>query len=293
MPAEKSNFIQAFLQSISHGFGKRSQVQENETPPLLVPQFEPDRRQNFITLAPGVEIFFVPVPAGKFLMGSDPAQDKSAFVEEQPVHSVHLDVYWIGKYPITNEQYQVFVRATGHRAPVHWKNKVISKGEEQHPVVNVSWQDAIAFCQWVRELPGRRAVRLPTEAEWEKAARGGDGRIYPWGNEAPTSKRCNFELSVSGTSPVGKYSPQGDSPYDCADMAGNVWEWVNDWFDAHYYGIAPASNPRGPSSGSTCVLRGGAFDNNHDYIRCACRNGGNPNYGSNYLGFRVAISSFF
>jgi formylglycine-generating enzyme required for sulfatase activity len=292
MSSEKPRSILAVLKSIFSGSGKQpsSQGDVDSDAVSYLPE-KMARQRDFFTIAPGVEMVFAHVPAGKFLMGTAPAQYPHNFAEEQPQHTVHLDAYWISKYPVTNQQYQVFVQATGHRAPTHWKNKAVSSLEEQHPVTYVSWHDAVAFCKWMSSTLGRPPVRLPTEAEWEKAARGEDGRIYPWGNEAPDVRRCNFELSVNGPSPVGKYSPQGDSPYGCADMAGNVWEWVSDWFDSNYYSISPDANPRGPSSGSMCVLRGGSFDNNLDYVRTAYRNQGSPDYLSRYLGFRVVTSS--
>lgn len=132
----------------------------------------------------------------------------------------------IGKTPVTNAQYAAFVEATKRKVPKHWKRLLrqdrIPSGKENHPVVNVSWYDAVAFCRWLSQETGQ-PFRLPTEAEWEKAARGADGRIYPWGDEQLTNELCYLG---SGTTPVGRYSPQGDSPYGCADMAGNVWEWT-------------------------------------------------------------------
>jgi formylglycine-generating enzyme required for sulfatase activity len=132
-------------------------------------------------------------------------------------------------------------------------------------MVLVSWQDAQAFCEWA-------GLALPTEEQWEKAARGTDGRIWPWGNEPPTAKHCNFNRNVGGTSPVGQYSPQGDSPYGCADMAGNVWEWAGSWY----------------SPNQTRALRGGSWAYDDLNTRAAVRYGYYPNDGYLNIGFRVA-----
>ena len=218
----------------------------------------------YVRLAPGVEMEFVRVPAGEFLMGSD-TKDPDARDAELPQHKVYLDEYWMGKYPVTVAQFAVFVQASGHQTTAervgyglvwtgdNWErmegadwqrprgpeSDVTDKGS--HPVTQVSWHDATAFCEWasqVADVP----IRLPTEAEWEKGARGTDGRKYPWGEMKPDKSRCNFGWNVKDTTPVGRYSPKGDSPYGCTDMAGNVWEWVANkvgWFGEDY-----ASSPR-------------------------------------------------
>jgi formylglycine-generating enzyme required for sulfatase activity len=231
---------------------------------------------------------FVYVPAGVFSMGSDPALDRAAQENEQPQHSVHLDAFWIGKYPVTNLQYQVFVRAAGYRSPKYWSGTTIPDGKENHPVEYVSWQDATTFCLWVGSLPGGPAVRLPSEAEWEKAARGTDGRIYPWGNAAPDASLCNLENY--STVAVGQYSPRGDSPYGCADMTGNMFQWCGDWYGSSYYSASPPANPPGPESGRLRIKRGASWwgkDQRHRFARCADRNVGDPDNASNGLTFRV------
>jgi formylglycine-generating enzyme required for sulfatase activity len=243
-----------------------------------------------ISLAPGVEMAFVRVPAGEFWMGSNPEKDELAKNDEQPQHKVHLDEYWIGKYPVANRQYRAFVQASRRPAPGHWEAGSIPAGKEDHPVVNVSWQDAAEFCRWAAKASGQR-LRLATEAEWEKAARGADGRIYPWGNEAPDAARCNFNSNVGDTTPVGDYSPQGDSPYACADMAGNVWEWVNDWYDGPYYQKSPPRSPAGPPSGEYRVLRGGAWDDDWVSVRSAYRVFLDPTDMGYFDGFRCARSA--
>jgi formylglycine-generating enzyme required for sulfatase activity len=242
-----------------------------------------------LILAKGIEMEFVCIPEGEFWMGSDKKQDPNAQDHELPQHEVYLDEYWIGRYPVTNLQYQVFVQATGHAAPPGWRSKKIPKGKEQHPVVNMSWQDAAAFCQWASQTTGQK-IRLPSEAEWEKAARGADGRLYPWGNQPPTKQLCHFGKLFGDTKPVGQFSPQGDSPYGCADMAGNVWEWVADWYSDTFYSIAPSRNPIGPDTGGLRVLRGGSWDGDGSYLRAANRYSFGPTDTLSNGGFRCSRS---
>ncbi len=196
---------------------------------------------------------FVMIPAGEFRYGEDKKK-------------IRMDEFWISRTPITNAQYQAFVKTTGYSAPSHWSNGQIPKGKEQHPVVNVSWEDAQKFCSWA-------GVRLPGERQWEKAARGSDGRTYPWGEAAPDSRRCNFNNQVGDTTPVGSY-PEGASPYGLQDMAGNVWEWCEDAYDS-----------------SSRVLRGGAFDLNGYLVRCAARDRSDPFDRGRDNGFRVVAPS--
>lgn len=182
-----------------------------------------------IVLESPFQLELVWVPASEFLMGSDPAKDRLAVKNEQPQHRVHVSEFYIGKYPITNTQYSVYAK----------ENKIefmVPSGKDSHPVVKITWSQAIRFCEWLSHVTERR-LRLPTEAEWEKAARGTDGRIYPWGN-GWDSARVNGGLSrwvrpiTQTTTLVGKYSPDGDSLYGASDMAGNVWEWTNSLY--HY-----------------------------------------------------------
>jgi len=243
-----------------------------------------------VELAPGVEMEFVRIPAGQFLMGSDPRIDQVAGKDELPQHEVYLDEYWIGKYPVTNEQYQVFVAETNNKSPKHWFKSEIPIGKENHPVVYVSWKDSRDFCNWLSKK-NRLKIDLPTEAQWEKAARGTDGRIYPWGNESPDKSLANFDRNIGDTTEVGKY-PDGASPYGALDMAGNVWEWVADWYDEYYYSNSPATNPEGPSSWEGRVLRGGSWRDIKDLIRSAVRDRNNPTDTFYYYGygFRCALS---
>ena len=268
---------------------------------------------NVLTLAPDVEIKVVLILAGEFLMGSAD-EDKDTQSREKPQHNVTLDEYLIGKYPVTNAQFAAFVNATGymttaeqlgsgyscngdnwaHMLGADWRHPMGPNSDlndkKDHPVVLVSWDDAMAFCAWVSQVTGRK-VTLPTEAQWEKAARGIDERVYPWGNKAPNAKLANHNNNVNDTTAVGKYSPAGDSPYGLADMAGNVWEWTADWYDGNYYASSPASNPQGPTTGSGRVVRGGSWYDDSYLTRGAGRIGGSPSKRSVNLGFRVAVSA--
>jgi formylglycine-generating enzyme required for sulfatase activity len=196
----------------------------------------------------------VRVPAGKFLYGDEKVKKS-------------LPEFWIDKTPVTNTEYARFVAETKQKPPKHWKGRNPPKDIADHPVVNVSWDEAIAYAKWAGK-------RLPTEEEWEKAARGTDGRKYPWGDQPPTSELCNFGRKVGKTTPVGKYSPQGDSPYGCVDMSGNVWEWtVSDY------------------SKETKVLHGGSWHSNVEgLLRAAARDFLNPDLRYSYFGFRCAGS---
>jgi iron(II)-dependent oxidoreductase len=218
------------------------------------------------------------IPAGAFIMGSPEGEGDD---DEHPQHTVFLDAFYIDKYEVTNFQYKQFMDATGHGAPDYWNNE--NYNQPNQPVVGVTWHDAIAYAKWAGK-------RLPTEAEWEKAARGTDGRIYPWGNEWDSSK-CNSGVGGDGyqyTAPVGSF-PAGASPYGVMDMSGNVWEWCADWSDRNYYSRSPQQNPKGPDSGSERVLRGGSwFNTDRTDLRCAFRVWDNPGFRGHYRGFRCA-----
>jgi len=242
------------------------------------------------------------IPAGKFLMGSTPEQavqaikdgtDKKWAEWEQPQHEVELSEYFIGKYPITNTQYQAFVQETKNRPPSGWDGENYPIEKSDHPVVNVSWADAQAYCKWLSQKTGKQ-YRLPTEAEWEKAARGGDGRIYPWGDVFDPQKANIIETKIGNTTPVGQFSQAGgDSPYGCADMVGNVWEWCADWFYEKEYknrSSQAVKDPPGPWNGDARVRRGGTWGSNRDFARCACRHGAVADYIGHNLGFRLALS---
>ena len=236
-----------------------------------------------LTLAPGVMLELVRVPAGEFIMGSDKTQDPQAYDDELPQGRVTLPEYWIGKTEVTNAQYATFVTSAGHAAPPDWSGGRMPEGKENHPVTNVTWDDAVAFSQWAGRVAGR-TIRLPSEAEWEKAARGADGRIYPWGNDPPDEKLCNFNNNAGHTTPVGTY-PAGASPYDVLDMAGNAWEWTDSLYMAYPYQTADGRED--PNARGARVLRGGSFDNVSQSVRCAIRNWYNPGNRYDIFGFRV------
>lgn len=221
---------------------------------------------------------FIRIPAGEFLMGSDRRRDPRAQDDELPQHSAFLDEYFIATVPVTNRQYKAFVDTTGHRIPNHWRGGKIPDGKETHPVVYVSWDDAQKFCQWA-------SLYLPTEQQWEKAARGTGGGIYPWGNMPPDKTLCNFDNNVGDTTPVGTY-PKGASPYGVLDMAGNVLEWVADWYQKDYYSTTPSRNLTGPAAGKYRILRGGSWGNPGHMMRAAYRDTNPPEYWNLLSGFR-------
>lgn len=253
--------------------------------------------------APAVEerLIFEPqmvkIPAGIFLMGSTKEQVAQAikaglnkdFAErEQPQHTVELSEYSIGKYPITNREYQAFVRDAKYKPPQGWEGDQFPSEKGGHPVVNVSWTDASAYCKWLSEKTGKN-YRLPTEAEWEKAARGEDGRIYSWGNEFDPKKANTRETNIGGTSEAGQFSPQGDSPYGCADMIGNVWEWTHSLLKPYPYKINDGREDEKATVAR--VLRGGSFYYREWYARCAFRLDGRIVNFDDDLGFRVVVAS--
>ncbi|MCP5085804.1 MAG: SUMF1/EgtB/PvdO family nonheme iron enzyme [Rhodobacteraceae bacterium] len=251
------------------------------------------------------------VPTGTFLMGSDKTHDSNADADEQPQQTVMVSACAISRYPVTNAQYQAFVDEGGYTKQWQqcwskegwlWKEKNAKNcpakygGEfdlSNHPVVMISWYEASAFCQWLtfrlretEELTDTQCIRLPTEAEWEKAARGKDGRIFPWGNEMAPEHANSSETGLGVTSTVGCF-PRGVSPYGCEEMAGNVWEWCLDWFDEKYYSKSPKENPMGPDTGSFRVVRGGAWGFGAGGCRSAIRDFGDPGYRDLTLGFRL------
>jgi formylglycine-generating enzyme required for sulfatase activity len=203
------------------------------------------------------------VPAGEFTMGSNEGRD-----DEKPVRRIHLDAYYIDQYEVTIGQYEEFLDANSFDPPPSWTT-MAQPSYENRPVVNVDWKDANNYCKWAGK-------RLPTEAEWEKAARGTDGRVYPWGNDPPDPLRANFGKDRATWNnhealvPVGQLK-DGQSPYGIHDLAGNVWEWVNDWYDPDYYATGPSRNPKGPQSGKFKVIRGGSWDLAPESLRSARR----------------------
>ena len=269
-----------------------------------------DIGQSTFTPTPNQLSGMVLVPAGAFLMGSDVNDTlaecqifnsdckRSLFEAEEPPHDVYLDEFYIDVYEVTNAQYDECVLygtcdPPGDFSSMTRANYYDDPGYADYPVIYVSWDNAQAYCEW-------RGGRLPTEAEWEKAARGGlQGRLYPWGDEIDGTRanfcdtNCpalfgsddNYDDGYADTSPAGSYNPNG---YGLYDMAGNVWEWVADWYDADYYDGSPYENPRGPSSGSDHVLRGGSWFDPATFLYVALRFGFYPE--SDFFGFRCARS---
>ena len=225
----------------------------------------------------GIE--WVAIPGGVLSMGSSAHRDALAQPAEMPTHDVGLPSYWIARCPITNYQYQAFVFATEHPCPPHWRNGTFPDGKQDHPVVNISWPDALAFCHWAN-------VQLPSEAEWEWAARGSDTRLWPWGNEPPTPMRCNFGLMIANTTPVA-FFPGGATPHGVQDMAGNVWEWTRSlWLPYPYQADDRRENE---AAIGLRVVRGGSFDSEARQVRCAHRSAINPAYGYDDVGMRVVL----
>jgi len=253
--------------------------------------------QTRVRAADGMEM--VCVPEAEFLMGSSDA-DPDAGDDEKPQHTVYLDGYWIDRTEVTNAQYRKCVEAGACQAPTtcDWGEPTYGDtSKANHPVVCVDWYRAQAYCAWA-------GGQLPTEAQWEKAARGVEGRIYPWGN-AFDCARGNFDDETQidsyvvpggagcdgydGTAPVGSF-PSGASPYGALDMAGNVWEWLADWYDSGYYAQSPSRNPSGPASGDIKVLRGGSWLYVVWYARAAARDSGAPDHRYDVVGFRCVVA---
>ena len=239
----------------------------------------------------------VRVPAGSFIMGSDKKVDHNAYRPEFPQRNVYVDAFEIDKFEVTTVQFLKFVLATNRPPLIDWQYDGGNFQETMvnHPVMHVSWFDADAYCQWAGK-------HLPTSAEWEKAARGEDGRIYPWGNEPAGLSRANFgRTGLSGPVrdrperlllyppiiSVDKYE-NAVSPYGVFQMAGNVAEWTADWYDPDYYKNAPNRNPTGPEKGTQKAFRGGGWIDSTPSVRPAQQNGADPNTKMNWLGFRCA-----
>jgi len=252
-----------------------------------------------LDLGSGVTLQLVRVPAGEFLMGSADS-DTKAHDDEKPQHELWLPEYWIGQYPVTVAQYRAFVRATHY--PIVCPDGALNRPGD-HPVVDVTWHEVMTFCEWAGAVSGH-SVRLPSEAEWEKAARGADGRIYPWGNRWGPA-RCNstkgrlraglkYLQALTGswlrpTTPVGHYSPLGDSPHGCADMAGNVLEWTRSLFKPYPYDPADGREDTDAGNYYLRVLRGGSFFEFDLGVRCAYRYRDLPVNYRDYSGFRVVV----
>ena len=256
-----------------------------------------------------LQLNFVNIPASEFTMGSNRARDGEAHDDEMPAQVLSVSDYFMMRFPVTNAQYAQFVQETGHRSPLSWTNGSYPTDKADHPIVGVSYYDAIAFCAWAAKVTGL-PIRLPTEAEWEKAARGPEPRLYSWGDKWEKGL-CNIsDEKLNGTTCVGKYSPQGDSPYGVADTGGNVQEWCSSLFgpypydpadgrEAHVYDLEnqellpklvetgctsmPESNE---ASLGKSVIRGGSWRESKHQARCAYRSWAAPMHRSDDTGFR-------
>ncbi len=217
------------------------------------------------------------VPVGEFTMGSDKGDD-----DEQPIHRVFLDSYYIDKFEVTNGRFAKFVEAIQSEPPWGFDDKETPLLHPDQPVRWVNWMDATGYCLWAGK-------RLPTEAEWEKAARGTDGRVYPWGNDPPTPAHAVFGLKEGAdtVSAIGNRD-KGKSPYGVHDLAGNLYEWTSDWYDEQFYSKNPAINPRGPAEGTAKVQRGGSYVNTPYRLRSSFRTKGDPTEHDPNVGFRCA-----
>jgi formylglycine-generating enzyme len=220
----------------------------------------------------------VAIPEGWFLMGSDTGQEN-----ERPVHRVWVDAFEMAECQVTNAEYARFLAATKHRAPLHWSDPNLSHAEQ--PVVAPSWFDAVAYCKWLSAASGRR-YRLPTEAEWERAARGGvEQKQFPWGDEPPERLRDYSARWKNGPEPAGRAERNA---YGLCDIGENVHEWCADWFAAEYYGASPERNPQGAAQGTRRSSRGGSWRHQIKVSRCAARASIPPEFQYADYGFRLA-----
>ena len=208
------------------------------------------------------------IPAGRFAMGS-----KGGDRNERPVHEAYTDSYYMDLRPVTNSMFAEFGRSSGYS--LDW---ILPEGCEDHPVVDVNWHDAQAYCQWAEK-------RLPTEAEWEKAARGFDERAFPWGNSFAAARVSILRNGFSGTSPTGNF-PEGCSPFGILDLAGNVWEWVADRYDPDRYSRRQPELAPDEVAGEDRVMRGGSWISHQRYLRCSKREHAPPDQRSRFVGFR-------
>jgi formylglycine-generating enzyme len=223
----------------------------------------------------------VAIPAGWFLMGSEDGQDN-----ERPVHRVWVDSFRLAESPVTNAEYANFVTATGAETPPLFNDPNFN--HPRQPVVAISWFEAVRYCEWLTGLHGMN-YRLPTEAEWERAARGGvEGNSFPWGEAAPESLAGYKERWAHGPEPVGSTAANG---FGVCDMCVNVHEWCSDWFQADYYGSSPEPNPHGPASGERRSSRGGSWRHHIKATRCAARSSIPPQFKYADYGFRVACDA--
>lgn len=222
----------------------------------------------------------ITIPAGEFLMGCDTGADN-----ERPVHRVFVDEFAIGRFAVTNRLYHCCIEDAGHHAPAGWNDPRFNHPDQ--PVTSVSWFDATAYCEWLSEKTGK-LYRLPTEAEWERAARGGlEGKLYSWGDEPPQDQPHYSQCWLNGPERVGGRPPNGFGLYDISE---NVHEWCSDWYDEHYYLDSPTRNPQGPPRGTRRASRGGSWRHQIKITRVAARSSIPPEFKYSDYGFRCAVS---
>ncbi len=207
--------------------------------------------------------------------------DRHALGPENPAHKVFIDAFFIDIYEVSNESFAEYIKAKNRKAPAFWNNSDFNQPNQ--PVVGIPWKEAQAFCKWKNK-------RLPTEAEWEKAAKGQQPNDYPWGNSDPTPDKLNFDNHVGKTMPVDSYEA-GKSGLGVYNLSGNVAEWVFDWHGPEYYLFSPEKNPQGPASGQYKVIRGGNWRNKKDDVKITFRNGTTPKLKSKTVGFRCAMDA--
>jgi formylglycine-generating enzyme required for sulfatase activity len=242
-----------------------------------IPQVGPARSAP-IDLPALLDVRWIPVPGGMYTVGSETGQDPYTQADEMPRHLVDLRAFRIARTAVTNAQYALFVQATDYPPPPHWLQGACPPDKLDHPVVHVGWYDALAFCRWA-------GVRLPTEVEWECAARGADGRLWPWGSHPPLPHTCNCGLAVADTTPVERYTYSA-GPFGALDMAGNVSEWTSSRYAPYPYRAGDGREET--SSPGLRVARGGSFAGTPAEVRCAHRSAIHPAYGYDDVGFRVA-----
>ena len=241
---------------------------------------------------------FVAIPARPFLMGTPVAVlsglakryggTRESYREESPQHTLALPALRIARTPVSSALYAAFVAAGGAPAPTYWRGPAPPAALRDHPAVDVTWHDTVSFCAWLSSaLPRGASVRLPSEAEWEHAARGADGRAFPWGDAFDPTLANTREAALATTTPVGSF-PRAASPYGALDMAGNVWEWTAS-LDAPYP-YRPTDGREGLDAAGRRILRGGCYANPHGYARCACRFRLLPDVRNAFIGFRLAQS---
>lgn len=245
-----------------------------------IPQPAPAAEQLMIEKDP---VEMVTIPAGPFIQGSRAEEGRT---DEQPRRKVFLDSYAIDKYEVSNARYMKFLEETLHKPPLNVFAERPFNEEEgiaELPVVQVTWHDAVDYCFWAGK-------RLPTEAEWEKAARGPDDRLYPWGDEPPTNQRTNYEKDWEGKKTFVEVTalPEGQSSFGIMNLSGNVREWVQDWYDSEYYTSAPDKNPKGPEKGILKVIRGGSWRSFDTDLRTTSRGKGGFALKTHGIGYRCA-----